>query len=84
MTYLHDRLEPGDHYVNRYKRATLPCDSLLDKPDELAALSGPVKTYNVRDAMKGGDCHTGACRVEVSQKQVANVQMAARQSDNAS
>lgn len=50
MTYLRDRLEPGDHYVNHYKRATLPCDTLLDKPDELAALSGPVKVYNVRDS----------------------------------
>lgn len=50
MTYLRDRLEPGDHYINRYKRATLPCDRLLDKPAELAALSGPVKTYNVHDS----------------------------------
>lgn len=59
MIYVRDRLEPGDHYVNRYKRATLPCDSLLDKPDKLAALSGPVKTYNVRDSKgevtKGAD-----------------------------
>ncbi|WP_182914277.1 hypothetical protein [Paenibacillus sp. 1011MAR3C5] len=50
MTYQLNHLEPGDHYINRYKRATLPCDNLLDKPDELAALSGPVKMYNVRDS----------------------------------
>lgn len=50
--YLDQTLEPGDHYINRYKRTTLPCDRLLDKPDELAQLSGPVKRYNIRDSVK--------------------------------
>lgn len=52
MLYLLSRIEPDDHYINRYKRATLPCDRLLDKPEELAKLSGPVKTYNLRDVAK--------------------------------
>jgi hypothetical protein len=42
-----DLLEPGDHYYNKRKWVTFPNDSLLDKPDELAAMSGPIKTYFV-------------------------------------
>lgn len=48
--YLINKLEPGDHYCNHYRHATLPCDRLLDKPYELAEMSGPVRTYNLRDS----------------------------------
>jgi|GEM_PF-5077348 len=54
MSALDYTLEHDDNYRNKYKHATLPCDQLLDKPDELAALSGPVKKYNIRDLGRGG------------------------------
>ncbi|MNR48610.1 hypothetical protein D3C85_1678640 [compost metagenome] len=52
--YLLRQLEPGDSYRNVYKRMTLPHDSLLDDKAKLAAMSGPVVSYNVND-LKGGE-----------------------------
>lgn len=50
MYYLARKLEPTDHYYNvAPPRITLPHDSLLDKPDELAEMSGPVKKYQMVD-----------------------------------
>lgn len=49
MQYLARTLEPGDHYYNYFKPVTLPHDRLMDKPDELEALSGPVKKYIMKD-----------------------------------
>lgn len=47
--YLLRQLEPGDSYRNVYKRMTLPHDSLLSDKAKLAAMSGPVVSYNIND-----------------------------------
>ncbi len=52
MQYLARTLEPGDHYYNHFKPVTLPHDRLMDKPDELATLSGPVVSYNIKSIDK--------------------------------
>jgi len=49
MQYLARTLEPDDHYFNHFKPVTLPHDRLMNKPDELAALSGPVKNYFLKE-----------------------------------
>lgn len=49
MPYLDLVLEVGDNYRNQYQRMVLPHDRLLDKPDELAAMSGPVKEYVMKE-----------------------------------
>lgn len=42
--YLTNRLEPGDHYTNRYLGIRLPNDAALNDPKQLAKLSGPCET----------------------------------------
>ncbi len=65
-----DQIEPGDHYYNKRKWVTLPHDGLLDKPDELAAMSGPVKTYFVGGGEKSDD-QDARGRLEMAQAPVA-------------
>lgn len=50
-----DQIEPGDHYRNKRRWMTLPHDGLLDKPDELAAMSGPIKTYFLEEGNKADE-----------------------------
>lgn len=49
MSYFDRVLEPGDSYINRYSGVRLPCDSVLDDPDALKELSGPVIPRRLED-----------------------------------
>lgn len=54
MNYLDRALEPGDHYINKYKGIRLPNDAALKDPVKLAELSGPVIPGRIED-LKGGE-----------------------------
>lgn len=50
MSYYDRVLEPGDNYINRYRGGVrLPCDNILDDPEELEKLSGPVVSRRIED-----------------------------------